>query len=92
MLNILLSLTAIISIGALDLETFKDYHSSGSLSSSNSSLALGLVELDIGSPNHSVAVEGVAFTVARKSWLSDIRTMAARRMNVLVYSGRTLSR
>ena len=62
MLNILLSLTGTISVGALDLKTLRDYHSSGSLSSSNSSVALGLVELDIGFQNHSVAVEGVAST------------------------------
>ena len=92
MLNILLSLTATISLVALDLKTCRYYHSSGSLSSSNSSVALGFVELDIGSSSHSVAVEGVASAVGRKSWLSDIRIMAAKKMNVLVYSGRTLNR
>lgn len=97
MLNILLSLTAIsvlelrVSVvGCWIAGPWYTYHSSGSSLSSILCASLALSELDIDFLDQIDVAVILSSAIERKSWLSDFRTMATKRMNVLVYSGKEL--
>lgn len=91
MLNILLSLIATINVGALNVRSIHSYQSSGSSSFSISCGSLAFLEADIEKSIPFAVVEESAPELEENLGSTKSEKMATKRMNVLVYSGQSMS-